>query len=65
MSEVTTAAMRGEYMWAKISPKTMSSRDTRREVLPAVSARKEPRGRDATLSPIARCMLDRKSKATE
>ena len=52
-------------MCAKISPRTMSSRETRRDVFPAVSARNDPSGRDATLSPIARCMFDRKSKATE
>ena len=65
VAEVTIAAMRGEYMCAKISPRTMSSRETRRDVFPAVSARKDPSGKDATLSPIARCMFDRKSKATE
>ena len=65
VAEVTIAAIRGEYMCAKISPRTMSSRETRRDVFPAVSARNDPSGRDATLSPIARCMFDRKSKATE
>ena len=64
-ADVTTEATRGEYMCAKISPSTMSSRETRRDVFPAVSGPKEPSGKDATLSPMARCMFVRKSKATE
>ena len=64
VSEVTIAAMKGEYMCANISPNSISSRETRRDIFPAVSARKDPSGREATLSPIARCMLDRKSKET-
>ena len=65
VNEVTTSMRAGENICAKISPSSMSSRLTRRDVLPAVSGVKAPRGMAATLRPIAMWRKRRKSKATE